>query len=154
VADVAAVLGAERVVETGIVISALVINRDGTIAGFQDKVQLDPSEDRLYSSGFGRHVFHAGPVTFGIAICHEGWRYPETVRRAAQRGAAYRVPSASPRSRTGQFPAHHLRRSGEFLPRKSGDLPGSRKYLLLRHGQLRERWVSNHFRVISILGSE
>lgn len=87
VADVAAVLGAERVVETGIVISALVINRDGTIAGFQDKVQLDPSEDRLYSSGFGRHVFHAGPVTFGIAICHEGWRYPETVRRAAQRGA-------------------------------------------------------------------
>jgi predicted amidohydrolase len=26
-------------------------------------------------------------VPFGIAICHEGWRYPETVRWAAQRGA-------------------------------------------------------------------
>ena len=26
-------------------------------------------------------------VKFGIAICHEGWRYPETVRWAATRGA-------------------------------------------------------------------
>jgi predicted amidohydrolase len=26
-------------------------------------------------------------VKFGIAICHEGWRYPETVRWAAVRGA-------------------------------------------------------------------
>lgn len=28
-----------------------------------------------------------GGVRFGIAICHEGWRYPETVRWAAVRGA-------------------------------------------------------------------
>src|SRR4029453_779761 len=35
----------------------------------------------------GRQLFHAGPLTFGIAICHEGWRYPETVRWAARRGA-------------------------------------------------------------------
>jgi predicted amidohydrolase len=26
-------------------------------------------------------------MTFGIAICHEGWRYPETVRWAARHGA-------------------------------------------------------------------
>ena len=26
-------------------------------------------------------------LTFGVAICHEGWRYPETVRWAARRGA-------------------------------------------------------------------
>jgi predicted amidohydrolase len=32
-------------------------------------------------------VFVAGPLTFGVAICHEGWRYPETVRWAARRGA-------------------------------------------------------------------
>ncbi len=32
-------------------------------------------------------VFHAGPLTFGVVICHEGWRYPETVRWAARRGA-------------------------------------------------------------------
>jgi predicted amidohydrolase len=32
-------------------------------------------------------VFTAGPLTFGVAICHEGWRYPETVRWPARRGA-------------------------------------------------------------------
>ena len=32
-------------------------------------------------------MFQLGPLTFGIAICHEGWRYPETVRWAARRGA-------------------------------------------------------------------
>ena len=26
-------------------------------------------------------------MRFGVAICHEGWRYPETVRWAATRGA-------------------------------------------------------------------
>jgi predicted amidohydrolase len=68
-------------------ISALVIDRDGAAAGFQDKVQLDPSEEATYSPGSGRRVFQCGPLTFGIAICHEGWRYPETVRWAARRGA-------------------------------------------------------------------
>jgi predicted amidohydrolase len=86
-ANVAVVLGTERVVDNGLRITALVINRDGTIAGFQDKVQLDPSEDTTYAAGSTRRVFHAGPLTFGIAICHEGWRYPETVRWAARHGA-------------------------------------------------------------------
>lgn len=67
--------------------TALVIAPDGTLGGFQDKVQLDPSEDGLYSPGSGRRLFQVGPLTFGIAICHEGWRYPETVRWAARRGA-------------------------------------------------------------------
>src|SRR5689334_7020586 len=44
-ADVAVVLGTERVVDGLPVATALVIERDGTIAGFQDKVQLDPTED-------------------------------------------------------------------------------------------------------------
>jgi predicted amidohydrolase len=86
-ADVAVVLGTERVVDGALLITALVINRDGTIAGFQDKVQIDPSEEGIYSAGSGRRVFQAGPLTFGVAICHEGWRYPETVRWAARRGA-------------------------------------------------------------------
>jgi len=86
-ADVAVVLGTERVVDEGLRISALVINRDGTMAGFQDKVQLDPSEDATYAPGSGRQVFQAGPLTFGVAICHEGWRYPETVRWAVRHGA-------------------------------------------------------------------
>ena len=86
-ADLAVVLGTERIVEDALRISALVINRDGTVAGFQDKVQLDPSEDGIYAPGAGRRVFHAGPLTFGVVICHEGWRYPETVRWAATHGA-------------------------------------------------------------------
>jgi predicted amidohydrolase len=86
-ATVAVVLGTERVVNDALFITALVINRDGTIAGFQDKVQLDPSEEGIYSPGSGRRVFHTGPLVFGVAICHEGWRYPETVRWAVRHGA-------------------------------------------------------------------
>lgn len=86
-ARVAVVLGTERVEGDRLLISALVIDRDGARAGFQDKVQLDPSEDNLYTPGAWRRVFQAGPLTFGIAICHEGWRYPETVRFAATHGA-------------------------------------------------------------------
>jgi predicted amidohydrolase len=55
--------------------------------GFQDKVQLDPSEDATYAHGFGRRTFQCGELTFGVVICHEGWRYPETVRWAARNGA-------------------------------------------------------------------
>src|SRR3989475_1889444 len=47
-ANLAVVLGTERVVDGALLITTLVINPDGSIAGFQDKVQLDPSEDGLY----------------------------------------------------------------------------------------------------------
>src|SRR5882762_4538421 len=91
-AGVAVVLGTERVVDGltpdgALLISALVINHNGGIDGFQDKVQLDPSEEATYTAGSERRIFQAGPLTFGIAICHEGWRYPETVRWAARQGA-------------------------------------------------------------------
>ena len=87
-ANVAVVLGTERVMaDDALMIAALVIHNDGTIAGFQDKVQIDPSEETTYTPGSGRRVFQTGPLTFGISICHEGWRYPETVRWAARNGA-------------------------------------------------------------------
>jgi predicted amidohydrolase len=86
-ADIAVVLGTERLVEDGLRITTLVVNRDGTIAGVQDKVQLDPSEEPLFTPGDERRVFQAGALTFGVAICHEGWRYPETVRWAVRHGA-------------------------------------------------------------------
>jgi predicted amidohydrolase len=86
-AGVTVVLGTERVVDGAPLITALVIDREGRRAGFQDKVQLDPSEEGRYAAGSGRRVFRAGPLTFGVAICHEGWRYPETVRWAVRRGA-------------------------------------------------------------------
>jgi predicted amidohydrolase len=86
-ANVGVVLGTERLSGDKPLITTLVINRDGTIAGWQDKVQLDPSEEPTYAAGRERRVFTAGQATFGVSICHEGWRYPETVRFAARRGA-------------------------------------------------------------------
>jgi predicted amidohydrolase len=85
--ELTVVLGTERLVDGKLVATALIINQDGSIAGFQDKVQIDPSEERTYTPGTGRCVFHADALTFGVAICHEGWRYPETVRWPARRGA-------------------------------------------------------------------
>jgi predicted amidohydrolase len=86
-AHVAVILGTERVVDGEARITALVIDHDGRPLGFQDKVQLDPSEESFYSAASERQMFRVGDLTFGIAICHEGWRYPETVRWAARRGA-------------------------------------------------------------------
>lgn len=87
-ARITVILGTERVTPRGLQISALVINPDGSIAGWQDKVQLDPGEEATYPSfAAERHVFTAGPLTFGIVICHEGWRYPETTRWAVRHGA-------------------------------------------------------------------
>jgi predicted amidohydrolase len=86
-ARIAVVLGTEKVTARGLLISALVVNSDGIVEGWQDKEQIDPSEDSTYVAGEGRRIFQAGPLTFGIVICHEGWRYPETVRWAARRGA-------------------------------------------------------------------
>jgi len=87
-ASITVVLGTERLTDRGLQITACVINADGTIAGWQDKGQLDPSEESSYPAfGTERRVFTAGPLIFGVVICHEGWRYPETVRWAVRRGA-------------------------------------------------------------------
>ena len=86
-AGIGVILGTERVAQGALMISALIINADGSRAGFQDKVQLDPSEEGRYARGERRRVFTAGPLTFGVVICHEGWRYPETVRWAVRHGA-------------------------------------------------------------------
>ena len=78
----------ERATDRGLQITACVIDADGSIAGWQDKGQLDPTEEETYPAfGTERRVFTAGPLTFGVAICHEAWRYPETVRWAVRRGA-------------------------------------------------------------------
>ena len=87
-AHVTVILGTERMTDRGLQITACVINPDGTIAGWQDKGQIDPSEEAIYPAvAAERRVFTAGPLTFGVVICHEGWRYPETVRWAVRRGA-------------------------------------------------------------------
>jgi predicted amidohydrolase len=84
---VATILGTERLTEAGRQIAAYVIDAGGGVQGYQTKNQLDPSEDRFYVPGNTRRLFEVNGVKFGVAICHEGWRYPETVRWAAGRGA-------------------------------------------------------------------
>ena len=84
---VATILGTERLTEAGRQIAAFVIDAGGRIQGYQTKNQLDPTEERFYVPGNTRRLFEVEGVKFGVAICHEGWRYPETVRWAAVRGA-------------------------------------------------------------------
>jgi len=113
-ASIAVVLGTERIVDGALLATALVINPDGTIAGFQDKVQLDPSEEGTYSFGSGRRIFQTGLLTFGVAICHEGWRYPETVRWAARRGAQVVF-----------HPHFHVAEPGSYRPSSFADAANS-----------------------------
>lgn len=84
---VATILGTERFTAAGRQIAAYVIDARGQIQGVQTKNQIDPSEEPFYVPGTTRQVFEINGVKFGVAICHEGWRYPETVRWAAVRGA-------------------------------------------------------------------
>jgi predicted amidohydrolase len=84
---IAVILGMEHLTDAGRQIAAFVLDADGQLLGVQTKNQLDPSEERFYVPGTTRQVFEVNGVKFGIAICHEGWRYPETVRWAATRGA-------------------------------------------------------------------
>ena len=109
-ANLAVVLGTERIAGNDLFATALVINADGTLAGFQDKVQIDPSEEGTYSFGSGRRVFQAGALTFGVAICHEGWRYPETVRWAVRHGAHIVF-----------HPHFHLAEPGSYVPSTFAD---------------------------------
>ena len=83
----AVILGMERGTPAGRQIAAAVIDPQGRLMGWQTKNQLDPTEDRFYVPGDTRRIFEVDGVRFGVAICHEGWRYPETVRWAAARGA-------------------------------------------------------------------
>lgn len=109
-AKVAIILGSERLVPHGLLATALVIKQDGTIAGFQDKVQLDHSEELTYLPGSGRQIFQIGPLTFGIVICHEGWRYPETVRWLVRRGAQIVF-----------HPHFHIAEPGSYIPTRFAD---------------------------------
>ncbi|HQR08699.1 MAG TPA: carbon-nitrogen hydrolase family protein [Gemmatales bacterium] len=85
--EIATIMGMERITEVGRQIVAAVFDAQGEQLGIQTKNQLDPSEQPLYVPGDTRQIFSVNGVKFGVVICHEGFRYPETVRWAAVRGA-------------------------------------------------------------------
>jgi predicted amidohydrolase len=66
---------------------AFVVSRDGAVLGCQAKNQIPPEEEPFYVPDGRRRLFEIDGVPFGITICHEGWRYPESVRWPAVRGA-------------------------------------------------------------------
>lgn len=66
---------------------AYVISKTGEKLGYQTKNQLDPTEDNTWAPGTERRLFEVNGLKFGITICHEGFRYPESVRWAARKGA-------------------------------------------------------------------
>ena len=86
-ARVVAIVGTERPTPTGREIVAVVIDADGARLGEQAKTQIDPTEEADYVPGHGRRVFTAAGVTFGIAICHEAFRFPEITRSLVLAGA-------------------------------------------------------------------
>jgi predicted amidohydrolase len=103
---VAVILGTERITGAGRQIAALVVGADGEVLGYQTKNQLDPTEEAHYVPGDTRELFEVDGVKFGVAICHEGFRYPEAVRWAAVRGAKIVFhPHCTGSDKTGVRPA-------------------------------------------------
>jgi predicted amidohydrolase len=84
---VAVIMGMEWETSLGLHNVAFVISRAGEIVGYQAKNQIPLEEEPFYIPDGRRRLFEVDGVPFGITICHEGWRYPESVRWAATRGA-------------------------------------------------------------------
>jgi predicted amidohydrolase len=113
---IAAVLGMEWHSGAGRQIAAVVVDAGGEIKGCQTKNQLDPTEEPLYVPGRTRQLFEINGLRFGVAICHEGFRYPETVRWAAVRGAKVVFhPHCTGSDRTGTRPTQWGSSSGPYF---------------------------------------
>jgi predicted amidohydrolase len=96
-------------------IAAVVLDADGEVRGVQTKNQLDPTEEPLYVPGRNRQLFEIDGLKFGVAICHEGFRYPETVRWAAVRGAQVVFhPHCTGSDRTGVRPTQWAAPAGPY----------------------------------------
>jgi beta-ureidopropionase len=79
------VLGCSRRAQAGIFNSALILNRQGELAGAYDKVHCQ-THDMKYTAGGSLPVFGADFGRFGVMICADR-RWPETVRTLALKGA-------------------------------------------------------------------
>ena len=121
-ARIVAIVGAEYPTPAGREIRAVVVGADGARLGEQAKTQIDPSEEPNYVAGSGRRVFTAAGVTFGVAICHEGFRYPEISRSLVLMGAQV------------IFAPHYVRTADGSLPVRWCDAanPYNEKALLCR----------------------
>jgi predicted amidohydrolase len=85
--SIAIIVPMDWYIDNRLVNLAYVISASGEVLGYQTKNQLDPSEDKIWMPGTDRNIFEINGVKLGITICHEGFRYPESVRWAAQNDA-------------------------------------------------------------------
>lgn len=112
---VATILGMEWHGEAGRQIAAAVFDAHGELRGVQTKNQVDPTEEPHYVPGGTRQLFEIDGLKFGVAICHEGFRYPETVRWAAVRGAQVVFhPHCTGSDRTGVRPTEWAAPGGPY----------------------------------------
>jgi predicted amidohydrolase len=107
-ARIVAIVGTERPTPAGRELLEVVYDADGSRLGEQVKTQVDPSEEKLYVAGRGRRVFAAAGVTFGVAICHEVFRYPEITRAMVLAGAQIVFAPHYVTTRNGSLPARWL----------------------------------------------
>ena len=134
---IAVVLGMEWHATAGRHLAAAVFDGRGELLGVQTKNQLDPSEDPLYVPGRTRQLFEIDGLKFGVVICHEGFRYPETVRWAAVAGED-RVSSAIYRQRSGGPDVDDVGRRRCTVLRAGDDDAEPGEHDLLRERQLRD----------------
>jgi len=79
------IFGCSRRGEDGNYNSALIIDREGNLAGVYDKTHLQ-AHDKKYQPGAGLNVYESDFGKFGVMICADR-RWPETVRTMAVKGA-------------------------------------------------------------------
>lgn len=126
--EVAAIVGVEWMSPLGLENRVLVVSHTGRVLGHQTKNQITPGgESEHYVPDGQRRVFRIKGVPFGIVICHEGWRYPETVRWAVVRGARIifqpQVTGSDrrPETTTSSSSLSHDAKQWRKHPRKWGD---------------------------------
>ncbi|HXK17704.1 MAG TPA: carbon-nitrogen hydrolase family protein [Polyangiaceae bacterium] len=107
-ARVVTLVGTERPTPDRRQLVQVVFDENGSKLGEQVKTQVDPSEEQVYAPGSQRHLFTAAGVTFGMAICHEVFRYPEISRALALAGAQIIFAPHFVNTRDGSLPTRWL----------------------------------------------
>jgi predicted amidohydrolase len=113
-ARVVTLVGTERPSADRRQLVQVVFDEDGSRLGEQLKTQVDPTEEHVYAPGAHRRVFTAAGVTFGIAICHEVFRYPEISRALALAGAQIIFAPHFVNTRDGSLPTRWLDASNPY----------------------------------------
>jgi predicted amidohydrolase len=111
---VVTIVGTERPTPAGREIVEVVLDADGRRLGEQRKTQMDPTEEAHYVASRGRRVFTAAGVTFGIAVCHEVFRYPEITRALVLAGAQIVFAPHYVTTKDGTLPQRWLDPAGPY----------------------------------------